>query len=175
MNLILPYKGITPAIDAAAYVAPNAAVIGDVTIGADSGIWYGCTLRGDVNVIRIGAGTNIQDGTVIHVATHGHGTHIGNDVTVGHMALLHDCTIEDSAYIGMQSCVMDGAVVEARAFIAAGALVTPGKRVPSGQLWAGRPARYVRDLNEDDFKLMTWSGPHYVALAHEHKALIAAR
>ena len=167
--MILPYKDILPRIDASVFVAPNAAVIGDVVIGPDCGIWYGCTVRGDVNVIRIGARTNIQDGTVIHVATHGHGTHIGDDVTVGHMALLHDCTVEDGAYMGMQACVMDGAVVEKRAFVAAGARVTPNKRVPSGQLWAGRPAKYVRDLSADDYKLMDWSSPHYVKLAAAHK------
>jgi gamma-carbonic anhydrase len=169
MSMILPYKGIKPVVDNTAYVAVNAAIIGDVTIGANTGIWYGCTIRGDVNIIRIGSGTNIQDGTVIHVATYGRGTHIGHDVTVGHMALLHDCTVEDGAYIGMQACLMDGVIVEKRAFIAAGALVTPGKIVPSGQLWAGRPAKYVRDLNADDYKLMDWSGPHYVRLAQEHK------
>ncbi|NBX65798.1 MAG: gamma carbonic anhydrase family protein [Proteobacteria bacterium] len=169
--IILPYKGIVPKIDETAFVAVNAAVMGDVVIGPDTGIWYGCTVRGDVNIIRIGARTNIQDGTVIHVATRGHGTHIGDDVTVGHMALLHDCTIEDGAYVGMQACVMDGAVVEKRAFVAAGALVTPGKRVPTGQLWAGRPAKYVRDLNDEDYALMDWSGPHYVRLAQEHKKI----
>lgn len=172
MTLILPYKGVLPTIDETAFVAANAAIVGDVIIGPETGIWYGCTLRGDVNIIRIGARTNIQDGTVIHVATHGHGTHIGDDVTVGHMALLHDCTIEDGAYIGMQACLMDGVVVEKRAFVAAGALVTPHKRVPTGQLWAGRPARYVRDLGPDDYKLMDWSGPHYVRLAGEHKGIV---
>ena len=169
---ILPFKGIAPAIHETAFVAPNTSIIGDVQIGADCGIWYGAVIRGDVNEVRIGAGTNIQDGVVIHVATHGHGAHIGRDVTVGHLALLHDCTIGDGAYIGMQACIMDGAVVEAGAFVGAGALVTPNKRVPSGQLWAGRPAKYVRDLTEDDFKLMRWSGPHYVELAHEHKKLL---
>lgn len=169
MSLILPYKNQTPAIHDSAFIARNAAVIGDVVIGADTSIWYGCTVRGDVNVIRIGSGTNIQDGTVIHVATHGHGTHIGDRVTVGHMALLHDCTLEDDAYVGMQAMVMDGAVVQRRAFVAAGALVTPGKVVPTGELWAGRPAKKLRDLNDDDYKLMDWSGPHYVKLGQEHK------
>ena len=171
MALILPYKDILPKIDESAFIAVNAAVMGDVVIGANSSIWYGCTVRGDVNIIRIGAGTNIQDGTVIHVATRGSGTHIGDNVTVGHMALLHDCRLENEAYVGMGTIVMDGAVVESRAFVAAGALVTPGKIVPTGQLWAGRPAKYVRDLNEDDYKLMDWSGPHYVRLGVEHKKI----
>lgn len=168
MNLILPYKGIVPKIDSSAFIAANAAVIGDVVIGKDSSVWYGCTVRGDVNIIRIGSGTNIQDGTVIHVATKGSGTHIGDNVTVGHMAMLHDCALEDGAYIGMTACIMDGAVVEKRAFVAAGALVTPGKRIPGGQLWAGRPAKYLRDLTDDDYALMDWSGPHYVRLGQEH-------
>ena len=169
MALILPYKDILPTIDGSAFIAANAAVMGDVVIGANSSIWYGCTVRGDVNIIRIGAGTNIQDGTVIHVATRGKGTHIGDNVTVGHMAMLHDCVLEDGSYVGMQTMVMDGAVVQKRAFVAAGALVTPGKVVPTGELWAGRPAKKLRDLNEDDFKLMDWSGPHYVRLGQEHK------
>ncbi len=169
MSIILPYEGASPVIDESAYIAANAVVVGDVTIGADSNIWYNVTIRGDVNVIRIGRGTNIQDGTVIHVATRGAGTHIGDNVTVGHMALLHDCRLEDDAYVGMQACVMDGAVVRSRAFVAAGALVTPGKIVPTGQLWAGRPAKYLRDLNEEDYAMMAWSGPHYVRLGQRHK------
>jgi carbonic anhydrase/acetyltransferase-like protein (isoleucine patch superfamily) len=169
MALILPYKDIVPKIDPSAFIAANAAVMGDVVIGANSSIWYGVTIRGDVNIIRIGSGTNIQDGTVIHVATHGKGTHVGDNVTVGHMALLHDCTIEDAGYVGMGAIVMDGAIVQKRAFVAAGALVTPGKIVPTGQLWAGRPAKYLRDLTDDDYKMMDWSGPHYVKVAAEHK------
>ena len=169
MALILPYKDILPKIDDSAFIAPNACIVGDVVIGANSSIWYNASMRGDVNVIRIGSGTNIQDGTVIHVSTGGQGTHIGDNVTVGHMALLHDCTIENDGYVGMGAIVMDKAVVQSRAFVAAGALVTPGKVVPTGQLWAGRPAKYLRDLNEDDYKVMSWSGPHYVRLGQEHK------
>ncbi len=168
--LIIPYKDIVPQIDNDAFIAPFASVIGDVVIGAGTSIWYNSVVRGDVNIIRIGKDTNIQDGTVIHVATRGKGTHIGDRVTVGHMALLHDCTLEDDAYVGMQACVMDGAVVQSKAFVAAGALVTPGKVVPTGQLWAGRPAKYLRDLGPDDYALFEWSAPHYKRLAAEHKA-----
>lgn len=168
-SVILPYKDIFPTIHETVLAAPNTSIVGDVVIGEGSSVWYGTTIRGDVNIIRIGNDTNIQDGTVIHVATFGQGTHIGDRVTIGHQALLHDCTIEDEAYIGMQSCIMDGAVVESRAFVAAGSLVTAGKRVPSGQLWAGRPAKYMRDLTEDDYKLIQWSWPHYKKLAAEHK------
>jgi len=152
-----------------AFVAPGAAVIGDVTIGADSNIWYNCTLRGDVNDIRIGARTNIQDGSVVHVTTDFSGTYVGDDVTVGHSAILHACTIEDFGFIGMQACVMDGAVVKERGMLAAGALLTPGKIVPTGQLWAGRPAKYMRDLTKEELDYIAWSAPHYVELGRAHK------
>lgn len=169
--LILPYKDKTPHIDDTAYIAPNAAVIGDVTIAADANIWYNTTLRGDVNDITIGARTNIQDGTVIHVTTNLQGTNVGSDVTVGHNAVLHACTIEDFGFVGMSACVMDGAVVEGFGMLAAGALLTPNKRVPKGQLWAGSPATYMRDLTEDEIAYIKWSAPHYVELGREHKKI----
>lgn len=159
----------TPKISPDAYIADNAAVLGDVTIGANSSVWFGCTIRGDVNDITIGARTNIQDGTVIHVSSSLQGTYIGDDVTVGHMALLHACTIEDGAFIGMHACVMDGAHVESGAMVAAGALVTPGKVVKKGDLWAGRPARFMRGLSENDRKELTTSAEHYVKLAQIYK------
>ena len=164
-----PYKSITPTIDDTCFIAENTSIIGDVTIGAGTSIWYGTTIRGDVNITRIGKDTNIQDGTVIHVATHGQGTHIGDRVTVGHMAWLHDCTIEDEAYIGMQSCIMDGATVQSRAFVAAGSLGTPGKTIPNGQLWGPRPAKYMRDLTDDDYELIAWSWSHYKKVAAAHQ------
>ena len=168
-GFILPYKGIVPKINDSAFIAPTASVIGDVEIGADSQIWYGCTVRGDVNDITIGARTNIQDGSVIHV-THGFsGTHIGDDVTVGHNAILHACTVHDKGFVGMQACVMDGAVVESYGMVAAGALVPPGKVVKSGELWVGRPAKAVRELSDDERKYIDWSAPHYVVLGAEHK------
>ena len=165
MALFLPYKGVSPRVDSAAFVAETAAVIGDVAIGAESSVWFGCTLRGDVNNIVIGARTNIQDHTMIHVASEGQGTYIGDDVTVGHAAVLHACTIGDLAFIGMQACVMDGATVEGGAMVAAGALVTPGKRVPSGQLWGGSPAKYMRDLTPEEKGFLTFSADRYVRLA----------
>ena len=168
-SIIKPYKGIYPTIAQGCFVADNTSIIGDVTIGAGTSVWYGTTIRGDVNIIRIGKDTNIQDGTVIHVATNGQGTHIGDRVTVGHMALLHDCTIKDEAYIGMQSCIMDGAIVHTRAFVAAGSLVTPGKIVPSGQLWGGRPAKFMRNLTDEDFALIEWSWSHYKKVAAAHQ------
>jgi len=169
-SIILPYKDIYPDIHDNTFIAPNTSIIGRVTVGEGTNIWYGATLRGDVQSITIGQDTNIQDGTVIHLTTGGQGTHIGDRVTVGHQALLHDCTIHDEAYVGMQSLVMDKAVIESRAFLAAGSLVPPGKRIPSGELWGGRPAKYMRDLTDDDYKTIQWSWKHYRELGFEHKS-----
>lgn len=169
-NDILPHDGMHPVLAPSVFVAPGAKVIGNVEIGADSSIWYGCVLRGDVNEIRIGAGVNIQDGTVIHVSTHGQGTYIGDNVSVGHMALLHACTLEAGAFVGMKAVVMDGAVVESGAMVAAGALVTPGKRVKSGELWTGSPASFKRALTDQDREMMVWTHTHYVTLAQRHRA-----
>lgn len=168
--LILPYRGILPRIAPDVFLADTAVIIGDVEIGAGSGIWFGCVLRGDVNVIRIGAQTNIQDGTVIHVSRHGKGTHIGDGVTVGHMALLHDCTIESGAFIGMKSCTMDGSVVESGAMLAAGALLTPGKRIPTGELWAGNPAKLLRPMSDAEKSMIPKSAENYVKLGQEYRA-----
>lgn len=167
--LIRPYREVMPTIHHTAFVAETAVVTGDVVIGAESGIWYGCVLRGDVNEIRIGARTNIQDGTIVHVARNGQGTYIGDDVTVGHMALLHACTLESGCFVGMKACVMDGALVESRAMVAAGALVTPGKRVKSGWLWAGAPARPVRELTEGELAYFPVSAMQYSELAKEYR------
>lgn len=171
-KFILPYKGFTPVIHDSAFVAVSASIIGDVEIGEDSNIWYNTVLRGDVNDIKIGKRTNIQDGTVIHTTTDFQGTYVGDNVTVGHSAILHACTVEDFGFVGMQACVMDGAVVESNAMLAAGALLTPGKRVPKGQLWAGRPAKYMRDLTQEELDYIKWSAPHYVELGREHKSNI---
>ena len=168
MPIIAPYKNISPKISGSAFIAPGAAVIGDVVIGDESSVWYNCTVRGDVNNIVIGARTNIQDGTVIHVSSAGQGTYIGDDVTVGHMALLHACTIESGVFIGMQACIMDDSYVESGAMVAAGALVTPGKRVLSGQLWAGSPAKFMRELTEDEKKYILYSAKHYAGIAKNY-------
>jgi carbonic anhydrase/acetyltransferase-like protein (isoleucine patch superfamily) len=162
------FKNILPRIDGSAFIAENAVVIGDVTIGAEASIWYNAAIRGDVNDIKIGARTNIQDGTIIHVSSTTQGTYIGDDVTVGHMALLHACTIGDRAFIGMKACVMDDAVVEDEAMVAAGALVTSGKRVPRHQLWAGSPARFMRDLTAEEIKFLKFSADRYVALSRQY-------
>lgn len=162
------YKGKSPQISSTAFVAENAVIIGDVEIGEESSIWYSCVVRGDVNDIKIGARTNIQDGAVIHVSSTTQGTYIGDDVTVGHMALIHACTIGDRAFIGMKACVMDDAIVEEEAMVAAGALVTSGKRVPKHQLWGGSPAKYMRALTEEEIKFLKFSADRYVKLSREY-------
>ncbi len=167
-GLILPYRTVHPRIGEDVFIAPTACVIGDVVIGAGTNIWFGCTVRGDVNEIRIGERTNIQDGTIVHVSRQKYGTYVGSEVTIGHMALIHACTLEDGCFVGMNATVMDGCVVEGGAMVAAGALVTPGKRVRRGQLWAGTPARHVRDLGPEDLDGMAATAPHYVRLAREY-------
>lgn len=165
----LPYGQRQPVIAPNAFVAAGAVLVGDVTLSEQSSIWYGAVIRGDVAPVRIGARTNIQDGTVIHVSRdRPEGTLIGADVTVGHMALIHACTLEDECLIGMKACVMDGAVVERHAWVAAGALVTPGKRVLSGQLWAGMPARYVRDVRPEDVEMIREAARLYVENGIQH-------
>ena len=146
------YKGIMPTIADDVYIAPGAHVVGDVFIGKTSSIWFNVVIRGDVNEIRMGERSNIQDNSVVHVTEGGAGTYIGNDVLIGHMVLMHACTIEDGALIGMGATVMDNVVVGKGAMIAAGSLVTPGKQVPPAQLWGGRPAKYMRDLSADEIK-----------------------
>ena len=174
---ILPYRGeyhpagISPTVSPQAFIAPGAAVIGDVQIGADSGVWFGCVIRGDVNSVRIGERTNIQDGTMIHVTRHTGPTTIGSNVTIGHAALLHACTLEDNCFVGMRATIMDGAVVESGGWVAAGALVTPGKRIPKGQLWAGSPAKFFRDLTQEDIAFIPVSAENYVKHAREYLAL----
>ena len=170
MSFILPYKNIRPKISDKAFIAPTAAIIGDVDIGEGTGVWFGCSVRGDVNDIRIGKRTNIQDGSVIHVTRNVQGTYIGDEVTIGHMALLHACTIEDRAFIGMGAIVMDEAVVETYGMLAAGAMLTPGKRVLSGQLWAGRPAKYWRDLTQEERDSIPVSAENYARHVTEYLA-----
>ncbi len=167
--IVLPYRGVAPRIAADAFVAPGAVVVGDVEIGPESSVWFGCVLRGDVNVIRIGARTNLQDGTIVHVASDGPATIVGDDVTIGHGAIIHACTLESGCFIGIRATIMDGAVVESGAMVAAGALVTPGKRVKAGELWAGAPARRLRDLDAEAFAPYAAIAAHYVDLARAYR------
>jgi carbonic anhydrase/acetyltransferase-like protein (isoleucine patch superfamily) len=179
--LILPYRNILPRIHPSAFVAPNAVVIGDVEIGAHANIWFNVVIRGDDAPIRIGPRANIQDGTVVHVTYDMPAggervpTIIGEDVAIGHMALLHGCTLEPRAFVGMKACVMDRAVVQSGAMVAAGAVVTPRKVVKSGELWAGTPARYSRALKPEEIDYMRWVPEHYHRLAQEHLAAAPQR
>lgn len=169
-GLILPWKGVLPTIDPTAFIAQNATIIGDTVIGPDTNIWFGVVIRGDVHEIRIGARTNIQDGTIVHVAEGKFGTYIGDDITIGHAAIIHACTLETGCFVGMGACVLDGAVVESGAMVAAGALVTPGKRVPAGELWAGNPAKKLRDITPADLVGFQASADKYVGLGRAYRA-----
>lgn len=164
------YNNIQPKLGRNCYIHPQSAVIGDVELGDDCSVWPMCTLRGDVNYIRIGAGSNIQDNSVLHV-THagpysGDGIPliIGEQVTVGHGVILHACTIGNRCLIGMGAIVMDGAMVEDEAMVAAGAVVTPGKRVESGSLWVGNPARPARQLSARERESLRYSAEHYIRI-----------
>ncbi len=169
------YRDILPTIGQRAYVDPAASVIGDVVLGDDVSIWPGTIVRGDVNFIRIGARTNIQDGSVIHVSHDGphaklggFATVIGEDVTIGHKAIIHACRIEDAALIGMGAIVLDGAVVRKHGFVGAGALVAPGKVVGEGELWLGNPARKARMLTDAEIEALYYSAQHYVRLKDQY-------
>lgn len=168
-GLVLPFGETVPKVAGDVFIAHGATVIGDVEIGGGCNLWYGCTVRGDINIIRVGENTNIQDGTVVHVTRRTHGTFIGSRCTIGHGAIIHGCTLEDGCYIGMHATVMDGAVVEGGAMIAAGALVTPGKRVPSGQLCAGSPAKLMRELRPDELEYIEDSAQHYARLGQSYR------
>lgn len=152
----------TPSLGADVFVAPNASVIGDVVIGASSSLWFGVVVRGDSFPIRIGARTNVQDNAVVHVTGGKAATSIGDDVTVGHLALVHGCTIGNRCLVGMGSIVLDGAVVEDDCIIAAGALVTPGTRVPAGSMVMGRPGKVIRKLTDADRDAVLDAARHYV-------------
>lgn len=165
----IPFKGILPTVHPQAWLAPNCTVIGDTHIGAHSNIWFGAVLRGDVHHIRVGDYTNVQDNAVIHVTTGKFPTIIGNRVTIGHSAVVHACTLQDECLVGMNATVLDGATVQTRSMVAAGAVVAPGKVIETGWLWAGVPARPVRKLTEDEFAYLAWSATHYAKLAENYR------
>ncbi|WP_200171558.1 gamma carbonic anhydrase family protein [Ectothiorhodospira shaposhnikovii] len=172
--MIRAFENHRPRIAAGAWVDETAVVIGDVTLGEDSSVWPLCVLRGDVNRIRIGACTNIQDGSVLHVTHDGPYTPGGRDltvgeaVTVGHKVILHACTIHDRVMVGMGSIVMDGAIIESDVLLAAGSVVPPGKLLESGHLWRGSPARRVRPLTEEEKAHLRYSAEHYVRVKNRH-------
>lgn len=176
MQNLRPYDGMLPRLGARCYIDPAATVIGDVELGEDASFWPGAVARGDVNIIRIGARTNIQDVAILHVTHDGPYTpggaplRIGSDVTVGHGAILHACTVGDLCLIGMHAIVLDGAVIERGAMVGAGAVVPPGKRVGAGELWLGNPARLARRLSERELEQLAYSAEHYVRLKDRYLA-----
>ncbi len=168
-GIVLPYKEANPSFGADVFVAPNAVVIGNVTVGDRASIWFNCLVRGDGNFIRIGPETNVQDGTIIHIATDTFPTIIGARVTIGHGAIIHACTIEDDAMIGIGAIVLDGVVVERGAVVAAGAVVSPGKRVKSGEMWAGCPAKLARAVKATETEFIARNARSYCELATAYR------
>jgi len=150
MALVMPHHGVTPVIPDSVFLAPTATVIGDVVLGEHASLWFNVVVRGDVNYIRIGDRTNIQDNSTIHVSINTHPTVIGNDVVGGHNVLLHGCTVHDRVLIGMGSVLMDGADVGEESIVGAGSLLTPGTKVPPRSLVLGRPARVVRKVTDGE-------------------------
>jgi len=177
---IVPIHGRVPQIHPNAFVAPGCVVIGDVTIGADSSIWYNCVLRADVSRIVIGERTNVQDGSVLHCDPPRPGDPagspliIGSDVLIGHMAMVHGCTIHDRGFVGLGAIAMNKAVIGADAMLAAGAMLTEGKEMAPRSLWGGRPARFMRELDDAAIAGMRGGVAHYAANARDHAAAVAA-
>lgn len=166
----LTFAGHTPIADPSAFVAPTATLIGQVTLGPGSSVFYGAVLRGDVAAIEVGAGSNVQDGVVVH-ADPSFPTAIGAGVSIGHRAVVHGCTVEDNCLIGMGSVVLNGAVIGAGSLVAAGAVVLEGTRVPAGSLVAGVPAKVRRPLSAAEQATLIANATHYVELSREHLRL----
>ena len=178
MSHIRTFEDHSPAIDAEAWLDPLCLVIGDVHIGADSSVWPGAVIRGDIHRIRIGRETNIQDGAVLHISHDGpfmpggSPLTVGDRVTVGHKAVLHGCEVQDDCLIGMGAIVMDKAVVESGVMIGAGSLVPPGKTLASGYLYTGSPVRQARPLSEREKEYFAYSAAYYAKLARRHRAMM---
>ncbi len=177
---IIPIHGKTPRIHPSAFVAPGCQIIGDVEIGPEASVWYNCVIRADVFHIRIGARSNIQDGSVLHCDPprpgdpDGSPLLIGEDVLIGHMAMVHGCTIEDRGFVGLGAIVMNKARIGSDAMLAAGAMLTEGKVIEPRTLWGGRPARFMRELDDAAIMGMRIGTAHYVANAKAHAAAVAA-
>jgi carbonic anhydrase/acetyltransferase-like protein (isoleucine patch superfamily) len=165
---VFPYRGIHPRLDATAFVAPTASIVGDVTVGAESSIWYGAVLRGDVMPIRIGARTSIQDNTVVHATGGWCDAVVGDDCTVGHSVILHGCKVGSRVLVGMGSILLDEAEIGDEVMIGAGSLVTARARIPSGVLVHGRPAKVVRDLRPDELERILEASALYRRYGREH-------
>ncbi len=171
---VYPYEGMVPSLGRNVFIAPGAVVVGAVTVGEDSSIWFNCTVRGDVNTVRIGSRTNIQDNSMLHVTRETHPLLIGDRVTCGHGVMLHGCTIGDETLIGIGAVVLDGAVVETGSIVAAGALVTPGMVVPTGMVVAGVPAKVLRPLRPAERDDLAASAARYVDFAARMRRSLGA-
>ncbi|MBC7385900.1 MAG: gamma carbonic anhydrase family protein [Cryobacterium sp.] len=172
LPLFLPHHGKSPIIDPTAFIAPTSAVIGEVEIGADSSVWFQCVIRGDVNPIRIGRRTNIQDHSMLHVDRRGFPLILGDEITVGHRVMLHGCTIGNRCLIGMGAIIMNGAVVGEESIVGAGALITEGKTFPPRSLIMGMPAKAVRALKDDEIAFLAKSAKNYVGDSREYLEII---
>ncbi|ANU06723.1 gamma carbonic anhydrase family protein [Paraurantiacibacter namhicola] len=172
---IIPFEGKHPQIDESAFVAPGARIIGDVTLGPQSSVWYNCVLRGDIHRIEVGARSNVQDGSVFHVEgprpdTDGCPTIIGEDCVIGHMAVVHGCTVEDKGFVGMGAVAMDDCRIGAGGMLGAGALLSPGKHIPAGEIWIGRPAKPFKQRSETEIEKVRFQTERYMRLAQRHMA-----
>jgi carbonic anhydrase/acetyltransferase-like protein (isoleucine patch superfamily) len=167
--MIAPFGERHPLIDPSAWIAPSAVIVGDVAIGAEASVWFGAVVRGDVERIRIGARSNVQDHATIHVTTDRYGTVVGADVTVGHAAVLHGCTIDDQCLIGIGAIVLDGAHIGEQSLVGAGAVVTARTEIPARSLVLGTPARPVRPLTDDEIAGLAASAARYVAHAQRYR------
>jgi carbonic anhydrase/acetyltransferase-like protein (isoleucine patch superfamily) len=166
--MIIRFKDKYPLYDGSVFIAENASIIGDVIIGKDSSIWFNAVVRGDVNFITIGERTNIQDGSVLHVTHKKYPLMIGNDVTIGHNATVHGCTIKDLVLIGMGAVILDNSIVNSNSLIAAGSLIKEGFIVPEGVMAAGVPAKVIRDLTEDEISKIKQSALNYTGYARDY-------
>lgn len=176
---ILPFEGKLPQIDDSAFIAPGARVMGDVTIGPQASVWYNCVLRGDIHRIEVGARSNVQDGSVFHVEgprpdTEGCPTILGEDCVIGHMAVVHGCTLEDRAFVGMGAVAMDDCRIATGAMLGAGALLSPGKHIPERQIWVGRPAKMLKEQSHEQAEKIRFQTERYCRLAERHMAELRA-
>lgn len=177
---IAAFKGKRPRIHSSAFIAPGCRIIGDVEIGPDASIWYNCVIRADINRVVIGARTNVQDGTVIHCDSpkprrpDGFPTIIGEDVLIGHMAMIHGCTLADRAFVGMGALIMDGCRIEEEGMLAAGAMLPPGKVIGRREMWMGRPAAFARTISDEQFADMARGVDLYVNNAKAHAEALKA-
>ncbi len=167
--MLLSYKGRAPQIDPTAFIQPSAQIVGDVIIGAQSSVWFNVVIRGDVNHIRIGARTNVQDNATVHVTRERWPTILGDDITIAHGVILHGCRIADRCLIGIGAIVMDGVEIAEDCLIAAGSLVTPGTKIPAGQLVLGSPGKVVRPLRDEELAHLKQSAANYVEYADTYR------